>query len=147
VLGGVLAIAVARGDLTTRVVSKVIGAGVLMSPSPPEMSADSMLLKRMQRNVSGKRRGGLRTGLSTAPAKKLQRHDSAELSRQRPGRTICCTKTRACAIEFRAARWLRLAAVRSREGRGFWQPISAPSVVILVQHLAKQTSFLSLPIP
>jgi hypothetical protein len=83
-----LAIAVARGDLTTRVVSKVIGAGVLMSPSPPEMSADSMLLKRMQRNVSGKRRGGLRTGLSTAPAKKLQRHDSAELSRQRPGRTI-----------------------------------------------------------
>jgi hypothetical protein len=85
--------------------------------------------------------------MSTAPAKRLQRHDSAELSQRRTGRVIYCTKTQACAIEFRAARWLRLAAVRSREGRGFWQPISAPSVVILVQHLAKQASFLSLPSP
>jgi hypothetical protein len=118
-----------------------------MSFSLSKTGADNALLKRMRRNVSGKRRGGLRTGMSTAPAKKLQRHDSAELSRRRTGRVIYCTKTRACAIEFRAARWLRLAAVRSRVGRGFWQPISAPSVVILVQHLAKQTSFLSPPSP
>jgi hypothetical protein len=51
-----------------------------MSSSLSKMGADSALLKRKRRNVSGKRRGALRTGLSSAPAKKLQRQGSTELS-------------------------------------------------------------------
>jgi hypothetical protein len=52
-----------------------------MSSSLSKVGADSALLKRMRRNVRGKRRGTLRTELSRAHAKELQQHDSAELSR------------------------------------------------------------------